>query len=143
MRKLLFLILVLVMVSCSKEPKAIEYGKDACDFCRMTIVDKIHGTELVTDKGKVYVFDATECLLHFQEQNKDLNYAHQLTNSYETPSELVPLEEVTFLISENLPSPMGANITAFQTREEAKKIQSEKGGELYNLTTLKEKLGHK
>ena len=49
------LLSVCLLMACSQEPKPIEYGTDACHFCRMTIVDKVHGAEIVTDKGKVIV----------------------------------------------------------------------------------------
>jgi len=35
-----------------------------------------------------------------------------------------------FLVSPNLPSPMGAGITAFTKREDAERVQQEKGGDV-------------
>ena len=34
----------------------------------MTIVDKVHAAEIVTQKGKVYKFDATECMINFMDE---------------------------------------------------------------------------
>ena len=48
---------LLLLNGCSKGPKPIDYGNDGCHFCKMTIVDKIHGSELITEKGKVFKFD--------------------------------------------------------------------------------------
>lgn len=125
------------MLSCSKEPVAIHYGTDACDFCRMTIVDNIHATELITSKGKAYKFDSFECLLHYQRQHPEETYAHEVTNTFEAPNELFPASKATFLISENLPSPMNGNITAFKSKTAAEAVQAEKKGKLYTLEELK------
>jgi copper chaperone NosL len=32
----------------------------------MTIVDKVHAAEIVTKKGKVCKFDATECMINYE-----------------------------------------------------------------------------
>jgi copper chaperone NosL len=130
----------MLLSSCNSGPQAIDYGNDGCHFCKMTIVDKIHGSELITDKGKVFKFDATECMLNYLDENKDQPVSRLLTNYYEAPTEFISLEEATFLISKNFPSPMGANLTAFKTKESAEKIKAEKGGELYDFESLKKHL---
>lgn len=123
--------------SCSTGPQSIEYGNDGCHFCKMTIVDKIHGSELISDKGKVFKFDATECMHNYISDNKELPIGGLFTNYYEAPTAFIPTKEATFLISEQLPSPMGANLTAFKTKESAEKVQAEKGGKLYTWEALK------
>lgn len=139
---IVFVLTVLLFYGCNPGPQEIDYGNDGCHFCKMTIVDKIHGSELITDKGKVFKFDATECMLNYLDDDNDLQVKTLLTNYYEAPTEFINVENATFLISENLPSPMGAYLTAFKTEEAAKKVQSEKGGELYNWDSLKKKLHH-
>lgn len=139
--KTALMVLVLFLITgCSTGSQTIDYGNDGCHFCKMTIVDKIHGSELITDKGKVFKFDATECMLNYINDNKELPVRSLLTNYYETPTAFISTEEATFLISEKLPSPMGANLTAFQTRTAAEKVQSEKGGRLYHWEALKKHL---
>jgi len=136
--KISFIAIALLLCSnCSTGPKIIDYGHDGCHFCKMTIVDKIHGSELITDKGKVFKFDATECMLNYLSDNKELPIHSLLTNYYEAPTEFIAVEEATFLISEKLPSPMGANLTAFQIKASAEKVQLENGGDLYNWEALK------
>jgi copper chaperone NosL len=127
----------LVLSACSKAPHKIDYGNDGCHFCKMTIVDKIHGSELISDTGKVFKFDATECMLSYVDENKELLIGSLLTNYYEDPTKFLSTQEATFLISEKLPSPMGANLTAFKTKESAEKVLTEKGGELYSWEALK------
>lgn len=128
---------LIICSACNKKPKPIDYGNDGCHFCKMTIVDKIHGSELITDKGKIFRFDATECMLNYISDNQDLRIGSVLTNYYEAPTELIIVQEATYLISENLPSPMGANLTAFSTQEGAEEIRSIKGGKLYTWESLR------
>ena len=130
----------LAIMSCSNSPKPIDYGNDGCHYCKMTIVDKIHGAELITDKGKVFKFDATECMLNYVADGHEAEAASFLTNHYETPTALISATEATFLISDNLPSPMGAYLTAFESAAQAEKVQAEIGGELYTWEALKTRL---
>lgn len=129
--------IILLQIGCSVKPEPIDYGNDGCYFCKMTIVDKIHGAELVTKKGKVYKFDAAECMVQILEEFNNEEVEFLLTNFYSEPEVLIDATKATFLISENIPSPMGAYVSAFQELSKAKKIQSEKGGTLYSFEELK------
>lgn len=125
--------------SCNVSPQPIEYGSDGCHFCKMTIVDKVHAAEVVTKKGKVYKFDATECMVNFMEEFDTSEIALFLSNNYLEPESLIDATKATFLISENIPSPMGAFLSAFKTKDDAVKTQLEKDGDLY---TWEELLSH-
>ncbi len=133
------LMTLMLLVSCKQEPKPIDYGVDACHFCRMTIVDKIHGAEMVTDKGKIFKFDAAECLFRYM-NDIEVGEKHLfLTNHFENPGELIPMKEAMYLQSENLPSPMGAFLTAFRSKQKAIEIREEKGGVISTFLEMKEK----
>ncbi|MCX8489678.1 MAG: hypothetical protein ORN54_01270 [Cyclobacteriaceae bacterium] len=43
--------ILLLFISCSTEPEPLVYGTDICHFCKMTLMDKKFGAELVTKKG--------------------------------------------------------------------------------------------
>lgn len=128
--------LLLLFFSCNISPKKINYGSDGCHFCKMTIVDKVHAAEIVTKKGKVYMFDATECMINFMDEFDTTEIELYLSNNYTEPEVLINATKATFLISENIPSPMGAFLSAFKNKADAEKTQSEKGGELYTWTEL-------
>lgn len=132
----LFLALLLLFYSCNVSPKAIDYGSDGCHFCSMTIVDKVHAAEVVTKKGKVYKFDATECMINFMKDFDTSEIELYLSNNYTVPADLIDATKATFLITENIPSPMGAFLSAFKTETDAKKFQAQKGGNLYTWKTL-------
>ena len=46
----------------------INYGVDACAYCKMNIVDPKFGAELITKKGRVYKFDAIECMVNYDRE---------------------------------------------------------------------------
>ena len=132
------LVIVFSVSSCKVEPKEINYGKDHCHFCDMTVVDKTHAAEYVTKKGKAYMFDAIECMVRDLDRNSDeSDMAFLLVTDYGNPGELVAAQNATFLISEKIKSPMGANLTAFGSLEVAQTTHEDLGGELYNWEQLK------
>lgn len=126
----------LLLFSCNVSPKPIDYGNDGCHYCKMTIVDKVHAAEIVTNKGKVYKFDATECMIHFMNEFDTSDIELYLSNNYTDPEALIDATKATFLISKNIPSPMGAFLSAFKNTADAKKVQSDKGGQLYTWNEL-------
>jgi len=131
--------LLLLLFGCTASPKAIDYGNDGCHFCKMTIVDKVHAAEVVTKKGKVYKFDATECMINFLNEFDTSEIKFYLSNNYTEPEALIDATKATFLISKNIPSPMGAFLSAFKNKAEAEDTQKIKKGTLY---TWQELLAH-
>ena len=57
--------ILVLFQQCTQEPEPLVYGKDVCQFCKMTLMDHKFGAELVTNKGKVYKFDDINCMLNF------------------------------------------------------------------------------
>ncbi|TBW28115.1 nitrous oxide reductase accessory protein NosL [Gramella sp. KN1008] len=135
------LIISLALISCEIGPKPIHYGQDGCEYCKMTIVDKQHASELVTNKGKVYKFDAIECMINFRKEHDDIQYALYLVNDFNNPGELIDATMATFLISENISSPMGANLSAFYAEAAANEVQSSHGGEVYDWHEIQPFIG--
>jgi copper chaperone NosL len=123
---------LLLLTGCKVEPEPINYGKDQCHFCKMNIVDKQHAAQMVTQKGKQYKYDAIECMIN--ELNKTGNIddiAIFLISDYGL-GEMTDAKTATYLISDKIKSPMGANLSGFSTKERAEKFQKESGGELYS-----------
>jgi len=108
----------------------------------MTIVDRQHASEAVTDKSKVYKFDSIECLSYFiRQEGKGKEYAYLLVKDYANPGEeWLDARESYYLISEAIPSPMGAFLSAFKEEIAAKAAQEEKGGTLYDWKSLQSHL---
>jgi copper chaperone NosL len=101
----------------------------------MTIVDRQHAAQLVTDKGKCYKFDAIECMIHYLDEN-NLSLAYSLVADMQNPGKLMDAKKATFIISENIPSPMRANLSALTSEENANLLLREKGGQLYSWAEI-------
>jgi len=132
--KINFLLFLMLMSSCSNSPESIDYGSDACQFCKMTIMDTNYGAELITPKGKIFKFDAVECMINFTTRNSDQSEGAALyVINYNDPHNWLSTESAMFLRSQKLPSPMGQYITAFESLEAAKVVQQQMGGEIQNF----------
>jgi copper chaperone NosL len=100
--------------SCNTGPEPIKIGVDNCHFCKMTVTDAHYGAEIVTQKGKVYKFDDTHCLLSFL-KTKEVS-TEQIKDIYLVDFDSHDLEKAStaFLLkSEELKTPMGGNVAAF------------------------------
>ncbi len=138
---LFFSAVLLLFTSCKVEPKEINYGQDHCLLCDMTVVDKSHSAQYVTKKGKAYMFDAVECMVMKISRDDNENLMEfLLVADYADPGNLVDAKTATYLISENIKSPMGANLSAFSSKETAEKLLKENGGKLYTWEQLKTEL---
>lgn len=143
MKKLLsILALILFLASCSTEPQQIDYGNENCDFCTMTISDDRFASELVLNTGKALKFCAIECMV--RDINRTEDYTSDDVNNFYVidmtkPNTLVPVSDVVFLVSEQIQSPMGANLGAFENAEKAKELQKDWDGVIYSWDELKTK----
>ena len=130
-----------LMLACSTTPQPIHYGSDACVFCQMTIVDRQHAAQVVTVKGKSYKYDAIECMMNDLRRWKHPDAELLLVSDYASPGTLTDATTAHYLISEDIPSPMGEFLTAFSTRE-LRDAQSVEKGEKLNWEALRIKFQH-
>ena len=136
MKRLIAMPVLALLISCQVSPGKIDYGEQSCHFCRMTIVDRQHAAQFVNDKGKTYNFDATECLINYLSGVDEEDVGLLLVSDYNLPESLIEAESATFIISEEMPSPMGANLSALSTKAEAEEILQNKKGKIYNWNEL-------
>ncbi len=114
---ILSLLMICLTAACtSSDPQAIDYTRDQCAYCMMSISDPKFGAELVTDKGRILKYDAAECLAAHLSDGAP---AHQalLAVPYDAPGTLVEVDDLRFLISLEYSSPMGANLVSFGDTE--------------------------
>jgi copper chaperone NosL len=136
--KVVVFILILVTVSCTVKPEKIAYGKDACHYCKMNIVDKVYSAQLVTKKGKQYKYDAAECFLNDLAERDTTKMAFFLVTDYITPEKLVDATKATYLISESIQSPMGESLASFRTKESAVKFVKTTDDTLYTWSQIQQ-----
>lgn len=124
------LLLAALFLSCSSDPVPLRYGKDACHVCKMTLMDKKFGAELVTSKGKVYKFDDVNCMVNFINSGylEDETLVHKLIVDYARPEKLISAEQAFYLKSDQIRSPMASQVAAFETEEIMSKYKTELKG---------------
>ncbi|MBS1977562.1 MAG: nitrous oxide reductase accessory protein NosL [Bacteroidetes bacterium] len=122
--------LVLLMASCSTEPEPLIYGKDQCEFCKMTLMDNHFGAELVTHTGKVHKFDDIRCLLDFyhQGENPHEQYAHRLVVDYNHPGQLISALDAYYIKADTIRAPMNSKLAAFSTEEDMRAFRKRWSG---------------
>jgi copper chaperone NosL len=119
-----FMLLVTVS-SCNTGPEPLKTGVDNCYFCKMTISDVRFGAELVTKKGKVYKFDDAHCILNYL-KTKDAapgNTKNIYFTNYAGNHQLIDVNNAFLLHAQELRSPMGGNIAAFDNNDSLLTIQ--------------------
>lgn len=133
MKKLysLFLTTSILIASCNQDPEPIVYGRDACDHCKMTIMDQKYGAEIVTKKGKILKFDAAECMVDFIKSSEGKVNADEdrfLTVDFAHPGTLIEANKSFFLKDKAYQSPMGGNLASFTSGQLAENnLQSADG----------------
>lgn len=111
---------LLLCVACSLDPQPITYGEDQCHACKMMIADARFGSELVTTKGKVYKYDAIECLVPVYLEKGENTFVHVLVSDYRNPGNLLDAKQANYLISEMVPSPMGRYLSAYHSVQDVR-----------------------
>ncbi len=122
------------LVSCEPKPEAIDWGKEECAHCKMSIADKRFAAQLITAKGKAYKFDAIECLAGFMNESKVAKEdVHSLwVADFAKQGEFLNAKKSFFLQSDKLQSPMSLNIAAFPHQKDLSAALQQYGGkELY------------
>jgi len=139
MKRLLNMIIVfgLFFLACEIKPQPIEFGHDGCHYCSMGIVDAKFAAEIVTNTGKVYKYDSAECMirsLRVLEGEPEL----VLVMDYAEPGTFIDAKTAVFLVSDDISSPMGANLSAFKS-EEAITVHN-KSDSIFDWTSIKDYL---
>ncbi len=126
--------------TCSPSPEPIHYGRDECAVCRMLISDQRFGTEIVLGTGKVYKFDSIECLVHFlrHRSTNSSDVVATLVTNFVAPGTLVDAHTAYYLRSEKLPSPMGADLSAYATEDQARHAQAQYGGDVLSWEAVQQ-----
>lgn len=127
---IVFAALILVSSACNVEPEAIRYGTDNCHACKMTLMDKRFGAEVVTAKGKIYKFDDVNCLMGFINSpeigTRDIKYT--LVTDFSQPEKLIDATIAFYVKSPEIKSPMASQVAAFETEEAYKHHKKELNG---------------
>lgn len=125
------LLLSLMLAGCrSPGPRIVRYGAELCEHCHMTVSDPRFGGQLVTRKGRVFVFDDAGCLATFVNNGmvppEDVHSVW--VNDFLDSKELLEAGAANYLTVEGLRTPMGSGVIAVSTAREADSLASIMGG---------------
>jgi copper chaperone NosL len=129
----------LLLWGCERQgPVPFLWGEDACHACKMTLVQKGFAVQRINDKGKVFKYDAIECLLE-EIKTKPLGAQEQIyVSDWSRPeAALVPAQQSYYLKSEKIASPMGGALASFQFKDSAMAFQGRMGGDVLAWAGLK------
>lgn len=113
--------LAILLFSCAVDPEALHYGHDACYACKMTLMDKKFGAEIVTKKGKVYKFDDINCMINFHNSGAEPeeNMAYRLVVDFANPEKLIDAQQAFYIKSNQIKTPMASQVASFELKEQA------------------------
>lgn len=127
---IIIILSTLFLVACSVKPRPIQEGVDNCAFCKMTVMDKRFASEIVTNTGKVYVFDDAKCMKIFvqEETIAKEEIKLMLITDYNEPDVLLPAEKAILFTSDDLHTPMNGKTVAIADSGALRSIQQQMEG---------------
>lgn len=116
-------VLLFIFAMCSSDPQPLNYGKDVCYTCKMTLMDKKFGAEIVTKKGKVYKFDDLNCMINFHNSGYEAveNMEHRLVVDFANPEKLIDTQQAFFVKTDQIRTPMASEVAAFGSEADYKR----------------------
>lgn len=138
---LFFVLIVFTFQSCNSGPEPLVVGNDHCEFCKMTLTNKKYGAEIVTNKYKAIKFDDIKCMMDYIKMDSSIKINSKIyISDFAGENNLIPVNELVFLASDLLRTPMGGNIVGFSSIDSLKKMQLTFKGNSLNWTELQEKM---
>lgn len=124
---------VIVVFLCLLSTLGYAQTKENCTLCSMTISDTKFMATTLNSNDTLLKFDAIECLINYQKKEKDI---HTLkVTDYDTGS-LIDAKTAYYVKSNDRPSPMGAYLSAYASKDDALNVPS---GSVMNWLALQEK----
>jgi copper chaperone NosL len=133
LRSILILSAALLIAGCADGPRDITVGAEECAHCRMIVSEEAFAAQLRTAQGRSLVFDSIECMAEFVRDNEasgEVQVGGMWVTDFASPGTWLPADEAFFLQSRELRSPMGLNLSAYGSSQDAAAHRQEFGGEL-------------
>lgn len=122
---------LLLLISCGEtKPVQAKLNVDHCDYCKMTIADAKFVAELITPKGRIYKFDDISCLQRYGNENTNEETARLFVADFEDPKKFLRVEKAVFVKGEQINSPMGGNIAAFENNKVAENFSATRAAQI-------------
>lgn len=108
-----------IVAGCGQvEPRPLVLHEDICASCKMNIADARFAAQLVTAKGRKYLFDDVRCLKDYLAENPEPGSSPYVSD-FCASTRWIPAKEAVLLESPAFQSPMGGNIAAFAIADSA------------------------
>jgi copper chaperone NosL len=137
---LLLAAVALLLAACGSGPREIQVGAEECAHCRMLVSESRFAAQLVTDRGRHYVFDSIECMAEFLDEGTEVpedRVRALWVTDFGSPGHWIAAEDAHFLRSEELRSPMGMNLSAHALADVARDHREDFGGEVLTWSQVR------
>ncbi len=122
----------LALVACGEEgadpnePPEIAYGEDICSRCGMIISEEKYASGIVDEDGNAEIFDDIGGMFIILQED-GLGERRAWVHDYNTV-EWINATEAYFVVAEEVITPMGFGVVAFETQEAAETFATDQGG---------------
>jgi copper chaperone NosL len=107
-------LLVLVLACAAVGPVPLQWGKESCRHCHMTLADRRFGAEVITTRGRVLSFDDAGCAAEHlgSEEVAAAEVSSVWVIDYDHPDSLIAAGKAVFVRSSGFRTPMGSGVVA-------------------------------
>lgn len=127
------LLLTIIASACGQAeangPPEINYGRDICTGCGMSVDDPRFATAYRPEAGTDKVFDDLGGMIIYARQSGELESSAAWVHDFET-EEWIVADEAFYVPTGDVATPMGHGILAFSTRARADAFATGVGGEV-------------
>ncbi len=116
----------------------IAFGTTTCQLCNMVIKDNRFAAQAENQNNQALYFDAIECLLDYKQANNKTDLKSMYVSDYANPGSLISARSAFYLKGDGIQSPMGANLSAFSSKEEAENFKTSEKDTVYTWQQLNE-----
>ncbi len=118
---------ILFLAGCSNSKPQFYFGKENCEYCKMTLMDHKFGVALESEKGRVYKFDDFACMKSFIAAEKPA-ISKTFVVLFDKPGEVEHGDQVVYgKLPHVIKSPMGSGIGFFTSEASFQKLFDNKG----------------
>jgi len=131
------LILLMVIPTVMVGAQEINLGKDQCAHCSMIIRDQQFAALAIDNQDKAFRFDAVECLVNFLKTKDEADFKQLLVTDFPNPGQWIAADKAVYLKSQQIPSPMGAYLSAYTDEALARNVSRKNKGKIFSWEELK------
>jgi copper chaperone NosL len=122
--------------STGPQPPGIAYGQDTCDACGMIISDAKFAAATLLTGGEALKFDDIGEMVTYHMDHPEKQVNAWFVHDYKSEA-WIRGETAFFVLSDQLQTPMGMGVAAFEKREDAEALAAEKSGKVLTLDELR------